>query len=296
MRDLPVEAREILDRGTLCYLGAPSSLGPHVTPVVFVLERGRVWGTTGRRTTKARRWRSDPVAGGLVRLGERAVAFRGAVSQYDALQPGTWPASVFRAPSLTLASLRFSRKNARFFAGYARDVTRVPLAWTPPARVIFSVNLDDGAVLDGSGIRDRWGRWGEDPPGRTKPHPTAVTRHAAPLDEAQIPDDMRALLGPQGEGVIGLAGPRGPVVLPATWARDGDGFLAVVNEPVLALAEAGTSTRAGLVVDRASRWRAAHMSGVLLRGDAHITERGVHLRPDTAVWWRGWASGTVGRP
>jgi hypothetical protein len=290
--ELPPAAREILERGTLCYLGAPSARGPHVTPVVFVLERGRVWGTTRRRTTKARLWRSHPVAGGLVRLENRAVAFRGSVTVYDALRPGTWPASVLRAPLLTLASLRFSRKNARFFAGYARDVTRMPLAWTPPARVIFSVDLEDGAVLADGRLVDRWGRWqqsGEDGASR------ASDPHVEPLNEDALPEDVRTLLGPRGEGVLGLTGHRGPVVLPARWTRKEGGFRAKIDPTVVTLAEAETPTRAGLVVDRASRWRAAEMSGVLLRGEAEVTREAVHLRPDTAVWWRGWASGTVGR-
>jgi hypothetical protein len=289
--ELPPAAREILDRGTLCYLGAPSPRGPHVTPVVFVLERGRVWGTTGRRTTKARRWRSHPVAGGLVRLENRAVGFRGSVTLYDALRPGTWPASVLRAPSLTLASLRFSRKNARFFAGYARDVTRVPLAWTPPARVIFSLDLQDGAIFEDGRLVDQWGTW--QPKADAGPRRASIPQ-AESLNEDALPQEVRVLLGPSGEGVLGLAGRRGPVVLPATWDREEGGFRAAVDPSVLAGTE--TRSRGGLVVDRASKWRAAEMSGVLLRGEAEVKRGAVHLRPDTAVWWRGWASGTVGRP
>lgn len=257
--------------------------------MVFVLERSRVWGTTGRRTTKARRWRSHPVAGGLVKLENRAVAFRGSVTLYDALRPGTWP--VLRAPLLTLASARFSWKNARFFAGYARDVARVPLAWTPPARVIFSVDLEDGAILEEGRLVDRWGPWQQN----AGASPADVPQ-AKPLDEAALPEEVRPLLGSTGEGVLGLAGRRGPVVLPAAWAREEGGFRATIDPSLLTLTGAETRSRGGLVVDRASRWRAAEMSGVLIRGEADVTAEAVHLRPDTAVWWRGWASGTVGRP
>lgn len=320
MADLPRAARDVLDRGTLCYLGAPSPLGPHVTPVVFVLERGRLWGTTSRRSTKARRWRSLPLAGGLVRVDRRAVVFRGAVTLYDALRPTTWPGSVVRAPLLALASLRFSRKNARFFAGYARDVTRVPLAWSPPARVIFSVNLEDGALLEDGWLVERWGGWGQASSNRGSSHraPTAGGATHGPgareLNEEALPEDLRDLLGPRGDGALGLAGRRGPVVLPAAWVRDDGAFSATLDRAVLALAEAETTSRAALVVDRASRWRAAEMSGVLLRGPAEVrpedAERtlrprsarertpdpvAVQLRPDTAVWWKGWASGSVSR-
>jgi nitroimidazol reductase NimA-like FMN-containing flavoprotein (pyridoxamine 5'-phosphate oxidase superfamily) len=311
--------RDVLERGTLCYLGAPSPLGPHVTPVVFILERGRLWGTTSRGTTKARRWRSQPFAGGLVRVDRRAVVFRGTVTLYDALRPRTWPVSVVRAPLLALASMRFSRKNARFFAGYARDVARVPLAWSPPARVIFSVGLEDGALLEDGRLLERWGSWAEGAPDRDDGPATPGARsggeHVGALDEGDLPEDLRGLLGSRGDGALGLAGGRGPVVLPAAWVRNDRGFDAILDRDVLALAEANPRTRAGLVVDRASRWRAAEMSGVLLRGEAEIrtdaagAERGtsvlanellphpvaVRLRPDSAVWWRGWASGSVGR-
>ena len=77
---------------------------------------------------------------------------------------------------------------------------------------------------------------------------------------------------------------------------------------------------AALTVDRASRWRAAEMAGMLLRGTGHTfamgaTRRGrtglrarleaaapgadpaemalVRLRPDRVVWWEGWTSGTI---
>jgi len=310
MSSLPTEARRILNEGTLCYLGAPSPAGPHVTPVVYVLDGGRVWGTTGRGTTKAKLWRKQPVAGGLVGLEGRWLAFRGPVTLYDALDPGTWPASLRRGPRVASASVRFAMKNAKFFAGYARDVTRVPLAWTPPGRVVFSIDLKSGAILTEDGVLESWGPWGESATGLK-----AYRSSSRGLSEDRLPKDLRSLLKERGEGVVGLSSPRGPAILPSRWSGSGGVFFARLPARILALAGDGGRGDASLVVDRASAWRAAKMRGVLLRGPASVylpgelragraelrrevgdlTERdgAIRIRPRTAVWWSGWASGTV---
>jgi hypothetical protein len=312
---IPVAAREILRDGTLCYLAAPSPVGPHVTPVVFVLEGDRVWGTTGRGTTKTRRWRERPVAGGLVRLGDRAVSFRGPVTLYDALNPATWAVSVVRSPQLALASTLFTVKNARFFAGYARDAYRVPLGWTPPGRVIFSVDLEDGAVLEREGVSARWGTWGSQVKGNPE-----LRSDVGGVPPGDIPEDLRGLLEGSGDGTLGVDDARGPVVLPVRWARSGGTYDMVLPRPVLALAAPDPHGPGALVVDQASAWRAAKMRGLLLRGEGTVyvpdglrsaTEEFrsrlapagelpedpavVRLLPKTVAWWRGWSSGTVGR-
>lgn len=313
MTSLSRAARTILNEGTLCYLGAPSAVGPHVTPVVFVLDGGRVWGTTGRGTTKVKLWRRDAIAGGLVGHGDRWLSFRGPVTLYDALDPSTWGASLRRGPRVASASARFSLKNARFFAGYARDVTRVPLAWTPPARVIFSIDVAAGAVLADDLVVERWGSWADDAAGLRAFRPAAARPHAESL-----PDDARDLLREPGEGTIGIASDLGPVILPATWRGTSDTYYARVPASVLAMAGPQRDTPVSLVVDRASAWRAANMRGVLLRGPSSVylademtSGRGelekhagdlasgdavIRIRPSSAVWWSGWASGTVRSP
>jgi hypothetical protein len=318
MTGLPEPAERVLHQGRLCYLAADGPLGPHVTPVVFAFHAGRLWGTTARRTVKARTWRRDPHASGLVRAGSLALSFRGPVTTYDALDPGTWGQMVRSAPSAARASARFTLKNAPFFAGYAVDARRVPLSWTPPGRVLFSVEIEHGTVLDPAAGRivERWGRWGA----------RASSREEFRLSKGRIPDrdvpaDVHESVGEAGDGVLALVGSGGLAVLPARWARAaGDGaYFAVLPRRFLALAGTGVE-RAGLVVDRASRWRAADMRGLLLRGPAEgyvlarvrggresLARRAlragslpeqpavVRLRPDVVVWWRGWASGTVPR-
>ena len=313
MTSLPRSARIILNEGTLCYLAAPSPVGPHVTPVVFVLDGGRVWGTTGRATTKAKLWRREPLAGGLVGHGGRWLTFRGPVTLYDVLDPSTWPASLRRGPRVASASARFSLKNARFFAGYARDVTRVPLAWTPPGRVIFSIDVSAGAVLEEGEVLERWGSWPDRVEGMK------AFRKAAPgLAQAHLPKGVRDLMRDPGAGTVGFGGELGPVVLPAGWNGSGGTVYARMAPDVLSLAGVRREIVASIVVDRASAWRAARMRGVLLRGPASCYVAGdmtsgldqleaqagelspgsavVRIRPSSAVWWSGWTSGTVKRP
>ena len=306
------DVRAVLDEGVLCYLAAPSPAGPHVTPVVYVLDGDRLWGTTGRGTTKAARWRRDPTAGGLVPVDDLAVTFRGRVTLHDALDPSTWRTSAARAPQLARASARFTLKNRRFFAGYARDAARVPLAWTPPARVVFSVDLEATALLQNGRVVERIGSWSRGLAGRA-----AFRRSTARLPP--LPDDVAEVLGSTGWGALSVQARRGPVVVPCRWVRTDGVFHAVASRSTLGLAGREIGPNGSLVIDRASTWRAAKMKGVLLRGaisvfaptDARSVARAlgevieragsppddpvvVRIRPKTAVWWSGWSSGTVG--
>ena len=310
-------ARRILGAGVLCYLAAPGPGGPHITPVVFAMEGDRLWATVARGTAKARRWRRSPTAAGLVRAGDAALSFRGGVTIHDALDPTTWGVMLARAAHVTLASIRFSLKNARFFAGYARDAARVPLGWTPPGRVFVSVDLEAGAVLETGGtVSEVWGSWGS----RVGSAGEFRASGPGPGPDRDLPGPIRALLERPGGGVLGLDGPRGVTVLPASWTRADGAYYAVLPRTFARLAGPGRRGRGGLVVDHASAWRASGMRGVLLRGEAatFVPERlrrgrraleararragdlppdpaVIRIRPTSAVWWSGWASVTVGR-
>lgn len=306
---LPPEAERVLADGTLCYLAASTPRGPHLTPVVFAFDRGRLWATTARRTVKARAWRRDPRAAGLVRHADRAVAFRGRVEVYDVLDPNTWEAGLRRAPALLRATARFSLKNARYFAGYARDARRIPLAWTPPGRVLVAIEPEDVALLDGGRVVESHGKWAARATGRRGFEVGGVAALPEPPDDVEMPAE--------GEGVVALESARGNTVVPVRWRRrDAEGtYYLAASRAALALAGARAAQRASLVVDRSSAWRAAQMRGAMLRGEAELflpTARGwddavtsagigepetlLRLRPSGLVWWSGWTSGTVGRP
>lgn len=326
LRPLPGPAADVLANGVLCHLAVQTSSGPHVTPVVYAVHASRLWVTTARRSVKARAWRRDPRVSGVVREGSLALSFLGRVASYDLLDPGTWLPSALAAPTLTLAAARFTARNARFFAGYAVDARRVPLAWTPPGRVFAGIDLDVAAVLDTASGRvvHSWG-W---PMGARRELPSRsafprAPRRAGPL--AGVPSEVRERVGDAGDATVSAMAPGGwPVVLPARWVADDGLAVAVLPRSFLDLvAPEGVTVAAAVTIDRASAWRARAMTGVLLRGDAGVIvprrlRSGIRaaaawidragaavdldeaallaLRPRSAVWWRGWASGTVAAP
>ncbi len=308
---VPAPVRGILERGSFCHVGASTPAGPHVTPMVFAAAGGSLWVTTSRGSVKARAWRSDPQVAGSVRLGDRAVAFTGTVTTYDLLDAGSWGRSLSHGPLLTLAGARFTRKNARFFAGYAVDANHVPFTWTPPGRVFAEIRIERSAVLERGRVASAWGEWGDALEG--------VERfRAARAGEPALSSVPGASFGNGGDGALGLETPGGPVVLPVRWAAEGGGLYAVLPAETLALAEAKGTPRVALAIDRRSTWRAREMVGAMVRGvgeiavvsrlasgassAARITRLAglgdagaaiVRVRPASLVWWLGWTSGTV---
>jgi nitroimidazol reductase NimA-like FMN-containing flavoprotein (pyridoxamine 5'-phosphate oxidase superfamily) len=138
----------------------------------------------------------------------------------------------------------------------------------------------------------------------------------SPLD--LLPEDVSERIERGGQGVLAVEGGDGPVVLPALFVEDRGVLYAAVDARSLALSEAGPDAPVGLTMDRASRWRAADMTGVLVRGTGSVhvlsrlrqgrtaaerlVERAgaladgmalVRIRPRRLVWWKGWASDTV---
>jgi hypothetical protein len=312
---LPPEFERILERGAFCSIAAETRRGPHLTPLVFAWSDGRVWLTTSRGSVKARAWRADPRVAGLVQDEARAVTFTGRATMYDALDPSTWIRTAVRMPAVTAASVRFTAKNARFFAGYAVDARRVPLAWTPPGRVFVEVVVERAAFLDAGEVRARWGVWDAS-------HHTAEAFRARRRGTdafAALPPAVRSGLGGSGPAALGIAGPRGSVVLPARWAEAGPDLYAAMPRDSLALAGASESPLpVALAVDRASWWRAREMIGAMAQGigqtflpdrlrtggtsaEEMVRRTGtdpegaalVRVRPGRLVWWRGWSSGSV---
>jgi nitroimidazol reductase NimA-like FMN-containing flavoprotein (pyridoxamine 5'-phosphate oxidase superfamily) len=314
---LPPAARAVLDRGVFCHVAASTPLGPHVTPMVYAVAGGRLWVTTSRGSVKARAWRGDPRVAGLVVAGSEAVAFVGLALRHDALDASTWTRSMREGPLVALAAARFTRKNARFFAGYAVDAPRVPLAWTPPGRVFVElrperlVRIEEGRPVRG------WLGGGGAPPVPTRDR-FRVARAGSPTLDA-LPREIRRELGDGGPAVLAVEGRNGPAVVPAAWTVDGAAVFAVLPEDRLALAEPETpAPRVALEIDRPSSWRARNMVGAMVRGPAEIVAPGrlvsgaegaariatgagiesddatvAAVRARRLVWWRGWDSGTV---
>jgi hypothetical protein len=309
---LSTAVQQVLADGQFCAVATSTPLGPHCTPLVFAYSGGRIWLTTSRGSVKARSWKADPAVAGLVRRGDLAVAFTGTVRTYDALDRGTWSAAVAGATSIARAVAGFSRKNARFFAGYAFDAHQVPLAWTPPGRVFVGIDLARTSLLDDEGVQEGRGRWG----GETVSNRTFRSAKTGTDGLDGLPADVRRSLGDEGPGTLTIVGDRGPVVVPARWRAGGAFLVAALPAETLALAEAGPSAAVALTVDRTSAWRARDMVGAMVQGTGSLfvlddlgsgakTARAlatsihpaagalVRIQATRLVWWRGWSSGST---
>lgn len=312
MSFLSTAVQGVLDGGPFCSVATMTPDGPHCTPLVFAASGGRVWLTTSRRSVKARNWRTDPSLAGLVRHENLSVIFTGSVKAYDALDSRTWGAAVAGATSIARATATFSRKNARFFAGYAIDAKQVPLAWTPPGRVLVGVDLDRTALLDTEGVQEGRGRWG----GEAASHATfrRATKGEDPL--RSVPEDVMEPIGREGSGALAIVGERGLVVVPVRWRAEAAALYAALPAETLALAGAAADAPMALTVDHTSQWRARDMVGAMFQGQGACAVDGavgsgaktmrelagsiapgatalVRIEPRRVVWWKGWSSGSA---
>jgi len=312
MSFLSTAVQEVLEQGPFCAVATNTPRGPHCTPLVFTYSGGRVWLTTSRGSVKTRAWRTDPSVAGLVRRGDLAVTFTGTVKAYDALDRATWSAAVAGATSIARAMAGFSRKNARFFAGYALDARAVPLAWTPPGRVFVGVDLERTALLDERGVQEGRGRWGGD----VRSHATfrRAARGEDPL--GGLPPEIAMELGRSSEGSLAVVGDRGPVVVPVRWLAQEAVLYAALPADTLALCGAGPDAPVALTIDKVSAWRARDMVGAMIQGTGAcfvVDELGsgaktartlatslhpdagaiVRITPERLVWWKGWSSGSA---
>ena len=312
MSFLSTAVRQVLDEGVFCSVASSTPRGPHCKPLVFAFSGGRVWLTTSRGSVKAKAWRADPVMAGLVRHGDLAVSFTGRVHTYDLLDRGTWGASVAGAPAIARASVRFSKKNARFFAGYAVDARQVPFAWTPPGRVFVGIDVQRTALLDPEGVDEGKGRWGGEVGSRGTFR--AARKGVDPLEA--LPPEVAAPLGREGAGTLAVSGAYGPVALPVRWRAEDAALYAALPEESLTLVDAGPDAAVALTVDLPSAWRARDMVGAMVQGTGafHVLDRLgsgatsarrlavsidpeagalVRIAPERLVWWKGWSSGSA---
>jgi nitroimidazol reductase NimA-like FMN-containing flavoprotein (pyridoxamine 5'-phosphate oxidase superfamily) len=309
---LSTAVQQVLEDGPFCAVATMTPNGPHLTPLVFAYSGGRVWLTTSRGSVKTRAWKTDPSVAGLIRHGELAVTFTGSVKTYDALDRGSWGAAVTGATSIARAMGGFSKKNARFFAGYAFDARQVPLAWTPPGRVFVGIDLERTALLDDEGVQEGRGRWG----GEAGSHAAFRRTAKGPDPLAVLPEEIRAALGSSGEASLAIYGARGAVVVPARWLADEHSLYAALPAESLALAGATADAPVALTIDKASEWRARDMVGAMIQGMGASYVPGevgsgsksvkalaasihpaadalVRIAPARLVWWQGWSSGSA---
>ncbi|MEA2550771.1 MAG: hypothetical protein QOE25_540 [Actinomycetota bacterium] len=312
MSFLSTAVQTVLEEGPFCAVATMTPNGPHCTPLVFAYSGGRIWLTTSRGSVKARAWKVDPGVSGMIRHGETSVTFTGTVKTYDAMDRASWGSAMSGVVSITRATAKFSRKNARFFAGYAMDARQIPFAWMPPGRVFVGIDIERTALLEADGVQEGRGRWG----GEVTSHPTFRTVKAGDDPLTGVPKDLREELGSSGEGALTVLGARGPVVLPVRWRADKGALYAALPAESLALAGVGPDAPVALTVDKPSAWRARDMVGAMVQGTGACyvgeqvgsgvkTARAlaadiapgadalVRVSPARVVWWKGWSSGST---
>ena len=316
------DLERVLERGSFCHVATSTTLGPHVTPMVYAFSGGRVWVTTARGSVKAGAWQRDDHVAGLVQDSATALSFTGRVRTFDALDPATWGRSLREAPTLAVATARFTTKNARFFAGYAVDARHVPLAWTPPGRMFAELSIERAAYIEDGSVVRSLGAW----PGTVPSLPRFRAVRAGDDPLGRLPGDIAEALGRRGNGVLAVEGHDGVVVIPTRWAISGSQLYAAPSASALALIGLREPVApAALGIERPSSWRAREMIGSMVRGTARVytvdllvsgarsatsiitqtrgvsaaasgSETGaalVAISPERVVWWRGWSSGTV---
>jgi hypothetical protein len=165
------------------------------------------------------------------------------------------------------------------------------------------------------------GGWGDWPMGARYEHAfPSLDRTRGP--DRRVPASVRTAVGRSGAGALALESRHGGAVVPVAWRRlpDGGAYEAMAPARFLRLAQADRGAPSALTISHASRWRAAEMAGLIIRGPAALyhpprISRGasvvrerlasgwngpgwddavlVQLRPTLVVWWEGWKSGTV---
>jgi hypothetical protein len=243
------------------------------------------------------------------------VAFAGTITTYDALDPSTWQRGIGRSAALVRATVRFTQKNARFFAGYAVDARQVPLSWTPPGRAFVEIEIERAVLVRDGQVQASVGTGSEVAVASKRSFRRSTGRRDA---FGELPAEVSDDLGDERDGVLAFDDGADITVMPARWTDEaGSLFVVVPRDVVAAIAGTDATGRAALVVERPSWWRASRMTGAMLQGEAALYEPAqltsggrsvgerierlggdpgssvlVRVTPDRVVWWRGWESGS----
>ena len=274
----------VFDDGDLTYLAVRSPRGPHVTPLAFHRQAGRLWLVAARDSLKVRAIGQDPMVGGLVRSGQRAVMWSGRARLVDPLTGRGLGTHLLELP---LAVTGYLVRNFREAAGVVWDR---PVPTLPITRLLVCVDVDRVALFQGWSVAAAWGPWSQlDRLRRDAPPPGPPT----PLWGA--PPALRGLLlEADRPAVLGWQTASGPMAIPAVWHQDESAALA--SPAAMVLAGANPRGPGCLTVGRGERHGDARQ-GLLLRGSgsAHMgpAGAGVVLRVRTITYWGGTRTRTI---
>lgn len=283
------------------YTAIGTRRGPHVTPELFTIFRGRLWFATARRTLKARVTGRRPSVG-LLAAGDRwTVVARGEAHPLDVLDPRN--ARPLRSlPDFVvspLAAVSFTARNAGHLAGF---VAQGPAHWPRSPgelRILVAVRLVATAMLEDGRVVHVSGDWGPSAAagggrhGRPDGDPGDERTWAVPPD---TPADVAAFPDRTGQAaVLGWDSADGPLALPARW--DPDAGAAFVPAALLNVTGARAESTACLTFDRMDGFAMDGKRGIMLRGDARLEpgwpDARIDLEPDAATWWAGQTTETA---
>ncbi|HYR62084.1 MAG TPA: pyridoxamine 5'-phosphate oxidase family protein [Actinomycetota bacterium] len=276
--------REVLDDGDLTYLAVRSPRGPHVTPLAFGRQAGRLWLVTSRDSLKVRAISRDPAVGGLVRSGQRSVMWSGRARLVDPLTARGLGTNLLQLP---LAVTGYIVRNFREAAGVVWDR---PVPTLPITKLLITVDLDCVALLQGWSVVAAWGPWSrQDLLGRGTP-----PRRLPPPLRAIPPALRQLLLEPDRPAVLGWQTASGPMAIPAVW--DQEQATAVASADAMVLAGASPRGPGCLTVGR-GECHADAREGLLLRGSGTASQGApgerVALDVRTITYWTGTRTRTI---
>ena len=265
----------VLGAARQAYVAVSSTRGPHVTPQLYGLADGRLWFFAASSTLKSRVLRRDARVGIVVRDGERAVVAAGQASVLDPAELGSVLRRFPEWREIAGGVASFSLRNAADLAGFVTDsVRRRAGRIPPPRRVLFAVDADRVALMEGSAVAEAWGGWDGEAQAATAPA-SAVADAAGKA------------------AVAGWSAAAGPLALPVAW--DESERTASVAPALASLAGISGRSQMSVVFDDYGRPGPAGKQGMLLRGHGVVEaqaggeSRSVRVRfePDRAIRWDG---------
>jgi len=287
----PLVARLVAGSARFAHVAVETAAGPHVTPQGFAWVGDDLWLVAARGSLKVRAIRRRPRVGVLLRSGNRAAVLSGVA---EVLWPGDARAArrvASALPALPCATAAYGFRNAALLAGYVADLLdrSAPL---PLDRVAIRVRVRRGVLLDGDDVQARWGDWNATG-AASRPAAGRGRSLARVLDG--VPGAAAALGRRNGDAVLGVETPFGPVPAPARW--DARTRRATVAADIAAAFEVPRRARAALEIDQPS-YRPSRVAGVMLGGAVTFAAtRGRRIpatvEPERATWWLGFEAGTT---
>lgn len=260
---------QVLERAARCLLAVHGRKGPIASPLAYWWDGASIWFATPSGSVKVRALRRDrrcaawvgPLdADGLA--GAQGVVLAGTARIFSVGDP---LGLVLHSGPLSAAMAALAARNIGTLAGYAQDVTAIPLRFMPQNRVVVRVTAE----------RMR---------GIALPEPG---RGIAPPLPTQVPSDVRRAVGGRRDAVLAAAPEGGgdlvlgPVVLGAGGTVEGSPTLRVPER-----------ARATVVLEEDPGGRPTRVQGVALRGQLEAGR----LTTERVTWWQGFHVRTTDVP